>query len=99
MVNKMIDAGAESLWEILKSILGRIKYSFLSKDQKSEFNLSQLQKKYWFEQLVSESPSLVQLIKNDNELQTYLTSRRKLQKVLHNSTARKKFQEMISQKL
>ncbi|TWT25851.1 hypothetical protein [Planomicrobium sp. CPCC 101110] len=95
----MIDVGAESLWELLKSILERIKYSLLSKDQKIEFNLSQLQKKYWFEQLVSESPSLVQLIKNDHELQAYLTSRRKLKKVLHNSIARKKFKEMISQKL
>ncbi|ALS77131.1 MULTISPECIES: hypothetical protein [Planococcaceae] len=95
----VLDVGAESLWEILKSIFGRIKYSFLSKNQKIEFNLSQLQKKYWFEQLVLESPSLVQLIKNDHELQTYLTSRRKLQKVLHNSTARKKFKEMINQKL
>ena len=95
----IIDVGAESPWEILKSIFGRIKYSFLSKDQKIEFNLNQLQKKYWFEQLVLESPSLIQLIKNDNELKTYLTSRRKLQKLLHNSTERKNFKKMISQKL
>jgi hypothetical protein len=83
----------------LKSILGRIKYSFLSKDQKIEFNLSQLQKKYWFEQLVSEDPSVVKLIKNDSELRVYLTSTRTLKKVLHNSEERKKFKEMINQKL
>lgn len=93
MVNQMLDGGAESLWEILKSILERIKYGLLSKERKIEFNLSQLQKKYWFEQLVSESPSIAQLLKNDLQLQTYLTSRRKLQKVLHNSTARKNFRK------
>ncbi|MGO1059209.1 hypothetical protein ACTL32_08790 [Planococcus sp. FY231025] len=95
----LIDIGAEGIWEILKSMLGRIRYSFLSKDQKIEFNLSQLQKKYWFEQLVSEYPSVDKLIKNDSELKVYLTSTRKLKKVLHNSEERKKFKEMINQKL
>ncbi|AIY05701.1 hypothetical protein Plano_1736 [Planococcus sp. PAMC 21323] len=73
--------------------------SFRSKDQKIEFNFSQLQKNIGLKKLASESQYLVQLIKSDNELKTYLTSIRKLQKVLYNSRACKKFEEMISQKL
>jgi len=62
----LIDVDAENLCAILKAIFRRINDSvlsnFLSKDQKIGFNVTQLQNKYWFEQLVSEFPSLIQLI-------------------------------------
>lgn len=95
----MVDAVVEGLWGILKSVNGRIRYSFLSRNQKVEFNLGQLQKKYWFEQLVKESPSIIQLIKNDDELKVYVISRGKLRKVMHNSSTRKSFKEIINRKL
>ncbi|TAA71989.1 hypothetical protein [Planococcus salinarum] len=95
----IVDVAGEGLWDMLKALFGQIKYSFLSKDKKIEFNLKQLQKKYWFEQLILESPSLVELIKKDDELKTYLTSRKKLRRLLHNSIERKHFKKKINEKL
>lgn len=95
----IVDVAGEGLWGILKALFRQIKYSFLSKDKKIEFNLKQLQKKYWFEQLILESPSLVDLIKKDDELKIYLTSRKKLRRLLHNSIERKHFKKTVSAKL
>lgn len=95
----MLELAGESLWDLLKALIGKMKYGFLSKNQKVEFNLNQLQKKYWFEQLIRESPFEADWMIEEEELKIYLTSSKKLRRLLHTSKERQLFKQLVKRKI
>lgn len=95
----MFELAGEGLWELLKALGGKIKYGFLSTDQKVECNLKKLQEKYWFEQLSKEAPFLADRMKEEEELKIYLTSRKKLRRLLHASKERQLFKQLVRRKI
>lgn len=95
----MLETAGEGLWDLLKALIGKIKYGFLSKNQKVDFNLNQLQERYWFEQLSKESPFLAGWMKEEEELKIYLTSSKKLRRLLHTSKERQLFKQLVKRKI
>ena len=97
MVIFLSDYNSNEIWKIFKEIASLIRYHFLSKEAKFEFNLKQLREKYWFEQMLKIS-TINQLIEKDKELRVYLTSRKNVRSLFRDKDERKKFKEWVDKK-
>jgi hypothetical protein len=83
---------------IIKEIGLRIRFWFLSEEDKFKHNLGLLKGKYWFKEMLLNKASLEQLIIEDHEIKNYLTSSKNTRKLLHNSQERKKFRQWLEEK-
>ncbi|WP_342573891.1 hypothetical protein MHH37_16755 [Solibacillus sp. FSL K6-1781] len=89
----------ETIWETIKDTFAYIKYLTLSKERKIEVNISLVQEKYWFQELIIINPSILTLIKEDNEIREYFLSRKMVRKLLRDKNERKLFKELLTDRL
>lgn len=85
----------EALWEIIKDIIIYIKYIFLSKERKFAFNLNLIQEKYWYQKLLENKPAINKVIEGDRELKDYISSRKKVRKMLRDKDERQHFKKLV----
>ena len=83
----------------LSKILLFIKYIFLSKERKSAFNLNLIQGKNWYQKLLENKPAINKVIEGDRELNDYISSRKKVRKMLKNKDERQHFKNWLEAKL
>ena len=72
----------EALWGIIKDIFSYVKYLTLSKEEKTEVNISLVTEKYWFQELMFAEPSILKLVEGDKEIRRYFSSRKMVRKLL-----------------
>ena len=57
---------------IIKNTFSYVKYLTLSeREEKTEVNISLVQEKYWFQELVITQPSILKVIDDDKEIRQY----------------------------
>ena len=88
----------EAVWEIIKDIFTYFKYIFLSKEGKFSSNVSLVKEKYWFQELLENKPNINQVIEGDKELKDYLSSRKKVRKLLREKDERQNFKKWLETK-
>ena len=85
--------------ETIKDTFSYLKYLNLSKERKTEVNVSLVKEKYWFQELVNKQPSILKLIEDDKEIRQYFSSRKKVRKLLRDKDERKFFKGLLNDKL
>ena len=83
---------------IIKEIGLRIRFWFLSDEEKFKHNLGLLKQKYWFQEMLMNKATLEKVIVENHEIKNYLISSKNTRKLLHNSQERKKFKEWLEEK-
>jgi hypothetical protein len=89
----------EAIWGIIKNTFSYVKYLTLSKEEKTEVNISLVQEKYWFQELVITQPSILKVIDGDKEIRQYLSSRKMVRKLLRNKEERQRFKGLLNDRL
>ncbi|MGG2072849.1 MULTISPECIES: hypothetical protein [Lysinibacillus] len=89
----------EVAWRIIKNTFAYLKYLTLSKEEKTEVNISLVQEKYWFQELVIAQPSILKLIEGDKEIRQYFSSRKMVRKLLRDKEERQRFKGLLNDKL
>ena len=89
----------EAIWGIVKEIFSYVKYLTLSKEEKTEVNISLVKEKYWFQELMFTEPSILKLVEGDKEVRRYFSSRKMVRKLLRDKEERKRFKRLINDRL
>lgn len=89
----------EAIWGIIKDIFSYVKYLTLSKEEKTEVNISLVKEKYWFQELMFTEPSILKLVEGDKEVRRYFSSRKMVRKLLRDKEERKRFKRLINDRL
>ncbi|WP_397538170.1 hypothetical protein [Rummeliibacillus pycnus] len=89
----------EAIWGIIKNIFSYVKYLTLSKEEKTEVNISLVKEKYWFQELVITQPSVLKLIEGDKEIRQYFSSRKRVRNLLRDKKERQRFKGLLKGKL
>ena len=89
----------EAIWGIIKDIYSYVKYLTLSKEEKTEVNISLVKEKYWFQELMFTEPSILKLVEGDKEVRRYFSSRKMVRKLLRDKEERKRFKRLINDRL
>ena len=89
----------EAIWGIIKDIFSYVKYLILSKEEKTEVNISLVKEKYWFQELMFTEPSILKLVEGDKEVRRYFSSRKMVRKLLRDKEERKRFKRLINDRL
>ena len=89
----------EAIWGIIKDIFSYFKYLTLSKEEKTEVNISLVNEKYWFQELMFTEPSILKLVEGDKEVRRYFSSRKMVRKLLRDKEERKRFKRLINDRL
>lgn len=87
-----------AIWEITKDILTYINYIFLSKERRLSSNVSLVKEKYWFRKLSEKNPNIYLMLEEDKELKDYLSSRKKVRKLLRDKNERQNFKKWLETK-
>ncbi|PIC70608.1 hypothetical protein [Sporosarcina sp. P17b] len=87
-----------AIWEIIKDIFTYINYIFLSKERRLSSNISLVKEKYWFRKLSERNPNIYLVIEEDKELKDYLSSRKKVRKLLRDKNERQNFKKWLETK-
>ncbi|MDI2587058.1 hypothetical protein OR571_08060 [Psychrobacillus sp. NEAU-3TGS] len=102
MNNKNIKRGnynEESVWGIIKDVFSYVKYLTLTKEEKTEVNLSLVKEKHWFQELMFTEPSILKLVEGDKEIRRYFSSRKMVRKLLNDKEERQRFKGLLSDRL
>ncbi|MFT9819843.1 hypothetical protein [Lysinibacillus sp. NPDC056185] len=86
----------EAVWGIIKNIFSYVRYLTLSKEEKTEINISLVKDKYWFQELMNTEPSILKLIEGDEEIRRYLSSRKMVRKLLRDKEERLRFKGFLT---
>ena len=89
----------EAIWGIIKNTFSYVKYLTLSKEEKTKVNISLVQEKYWFQELVITQPSILKLIEGDKEIRQYFSSRKMVGKLLRDKEERQHFKGLLNDRL
>jgi len=89
----------EAVWGIIKNIFSYVRYLALSKEEKTEINISLVKDKYWFQELMVTVPSILKLIEGDEEIRRYLSSRKMVRKLLRDKEERQRFKGFLNDRL
>ncbi|MEY9978956.1 hypothetical protein [Lysinibacillus sp. RC79] len=89
----------EAVWGIIKKKFSYVRYLTLSKDEKTEINISLVKDKYWFQELMITEPSILKLIEGDEEIRRYLSSRKMVRKLLRDNEERQRFKGFLNERL
>ena len=81
----------EAIWGLIKDNFSYVKYLTLSKEEKTEFNISLVKEKYWFQELILTEPSILKLVEGDKEIRQYFSSRKMVNKLLRDKEERQRF--------
>ena len=72
----------EAIWGIIKDVFSYVKYLPLSKEEKTEVNISEL---------MFTEPSILKLVEGDKEIRRYFSSRKMVRKLLRDKEERRLF--------
>ena len=89
----------EAIWGIIKDIFSYVKYLTLSKEEKTEVNISLVKEKYWFQELMFTEPSILKLVEGDKEVRRFFSSRKMVRKLLRDKEERKRFKGLLNDRL
>jgi hypothetical protein len=89
----------EAIWGIIKDIFSYVKYITLSKEEKTEVNISLVKEKYWFQELMLTEPSILKLVEGDKEIRRYFSSRKMVRKLLRDKEERQRFKGLLNDRL
>ncbi|PIC69368.1 hypothetical protein CSV77_13835 [Sporosarcina sp. P16b] len=87
-----------AIWEIIKDIFTYINYIFLSRERRLSSNISLVKEKYWFRKLSERNLNIYLVIEEDKELKDYLSSRKKVRKLLRDKNERQNFKKWLETK-
>ncbi|SES46425.1 hypothetical protein [Psychrobacillus sp. OK032] len=89
----------EAIWGMIKDTFSYVKYITLSKEEKTEVNISLVKEKYWFQELMFTEPSILKLVEGDKEIRRYFSSRKMVRKLLRDKEERQRFKGLLNDRL
>lgn len=89
----------EAIWGIIKDIFSYVKYLSLSKEEKTEVNISLVKEKLWFQELMITEPAIPKMIEEDKEIRQYFSSRKMVRKLLRDKEERQRFKGLLNDRL